>query len=372
MNILMIYRTKVILSEILKEINLHKNDSIILAVTDRIKLVQYSVDSKNINNVKVISVQDLLKGELDNMKFDYIVGNPPYQETTGDTTKPIWDKLVIKSYNLLKNKGTMSLIHPGAWRFATEKSKGAVREVQRIYKNNKITKMELNNTVKGLKTFNAATDYDIITLVKEAPDDIVEVKTETDKKIKINIKNYNIIPTDCIELFSKLKANLHEDRVELINDYSYGSDGRFKHVSEVKSKYFKYPVIYGMPDRGIKYMYSNTTSKGHFGIPKLIIAKAGPLTILDLKGEYGMTQFSAAIVDTPENLVKIQKVIETDNFRALKGVFCGIGPSSSKNAIIDNRGTMFKVIKEFKKDFWKEFYTEEMEKELIEEGRLKI
>jgi len=31
---------------------------------------------------------------------------------------------------------------------------------------------------------------------------------------------------------------------------------------------------------------------------------------------------------------------------------------------------MFKFIKEFRKDWWKEFYTDEMEQELIQEGVL--
>jgi hypothetical protein len=37
---------------------------------------------------------------------------------------------------------------------------------------------------------------------------------------------------------------------------------------------------------------------------------------------------------------------------------------------IDGLGTMFKFIKEFRKDWWKDFYTEDIEQELIQNGLL--
>jgi hypothetical protein len=165
-------------------------------------------------------------------------------------------------------------------------------------------------------------------------------------------------------------AKPNEKKVALINDYSYGTDYRFTHMSQTEDNEYKYPVIYGMPNKGIKYMYSNTKDNGHFGQQKIIIAKASSTIILDLKGKYGMTQFASAIVDTPENLIKIQKVFEKSIFSEFKSKFCGIGESSNKTALIDNKGTMFKFIKEFRKDFWKDFYTDDMEKELIQEGLL--
>ena len=70
-----------------------------------------------------------------------------------------------------------------------------------------------------------------------------------------------------------------------------------------------------------------------------------------------MTQFASGIVDTPENLIKIKKVIDSD-FKIIQSNFVG---SNDKNMFIDGLGTMFKFIKEFRKDWWKDFYVEEME-----------
>ena len=51
------------------------------------------------------------------MKFDVVIGNPPYQEVTGAANaKAIWPKFVEKSFEICKEGGYVSLIHPSGWR----------------------------------------------------------------------------------------------------------------------------------------------------------------------------------------------------------------------------------------------------------------
>lgn len=132
------------------------------------------------------------------IQFDYIAGNPPYE-------KALWAELIPKFYSLLVDKGYMASIHPGGWRFAIERSRKNIKEVRRIYTNNKVIYMELNSFKKGKETFGASTDYDVVIIKKEPSDGKVIVKMEIDGLQEINIKEMGMIPTDRLTVFEKLK-----------------------------------------------------------------------------------------------------------------------------------------------------------------------
>ena len=369
MNILLCYRLHQFKEEIVPKLIKYKDDIIYLVAGSSYdkELIGHMLRLGKINktNIKIYSVQEVLNGDLDSMKFDNIVGNPPYQIPVGDgnKTKTIWDTLTVKFFSLLKEGGEMSLIHPGSWRFATENSVSALKEVRNIYNSNKIIYAEFNSKAKGKETFNANTDYDVITLIKEGYDGEVKVKTKSEE-VYINFNELGVIPTDKISLFKKLKAKEDEEKVHFIYSRSaYGTDKA--NISIEQNTEFRHPVVYTITKKeGIKCYYSNAKDNGHFGISKLILKKGVLDSVLDIKGEYGMTQFASAIADIPKDLVKIQKATKSKEATLMQVSFTG---SCDINAFIDGMGTMFKFIKEFKKDWWKEFYTNEMEQELIKE-----
>ncbi len=51
------------------------------------------------------------------MKFDIVVGNPPYQETVDSAAGvPIWHEFVDLSLNVTVDGGDVALVHPWGWR----------------------------------------------------------------------------------------------------------------------------------------------------------------------------------------------------------------------------------------------------------------
>ncbi len=68
------------------------------------------------------------------MKFDVIIGNPPYQGTAGTQTgQTIWDKIVEVSLEHVKPDGLLTFIHPGRWRQADDKLGYMYRDYQLVY-----------------------------------------------------------------------------------------------------------------------------------------------------------------------------------------------------------------------------------------------
>lgn len=71
------------------------------------------------NNKKLVSnhlvISDFLSYNWGKMKFDVIVGNPPYQSEKRTGTQPLWPLFVNKGYDLLADNGYLGMITPNKW-----------------------------------------------------------------------------------------------------------------------------------------------------------------------------------------------------------------------------------------------------------------
>ena len=160
------------------------------------------------------------------------------------------------------------------------------------------------------------------------------------------MKGYEFIPNDSfVEIYS-LVANESDEKVEIINNSSYHHQR--PHLNKEQVNNFIFPCIYTVKSGDVPtFYYSNINNKGHFNIPKLIwsnfrISSAGSL--VDLNGQYGMTEFSSGLVDKPNNLPKIKKAFDTKRFRDLM-----------EDCAVSDMSINRKVIGTFRKDFYKQF-----------------
>jgi len=104
------------------------------------------------------------------MKFDVIIGNPPYQGTAGTQTgQTIWDKIVAVSLEHIKEGGYLNFINPGRWRQAEDK-------LRYIYKHYQLVYLSIHTVKDGIKTFGAHTNYDVYMIRKQVPDRCARIR----------------------------------------------------------------------------------------------------------------------------------------------------------------------------------------------------
>lgn len=278
------------------------------------------------------------------MKFDAIIGNPPFQilKDGNKKSQAIWPKFVEKAFDLCKKNGHVALIHPSGWRDVD----GNYKDTQKLLKNKQIEYLEMHDSKDGQKTFGATTRYDWYVAKNCSATKETTIKCQDGTVEKCDISKMEFIPNGMFTEISKLMAKDGEEKVEVM--YSRSSyETRKPHMSKEKTDEFCHPCVYTTQKDGtINLWYSSTKENGHFNTPKVFWSNgAASYVHCDKEGEYGLTQFSYGIHDSVDNLESIKKAMETDKFISIMNV-SALGKSHKYNR---------KIIAEFRKDFWKEF-----------------
>ena len=310
--------------------------------SDAYKLNIYEGDTLKMDVKKEFKLHSDFKG------FDVIIGNPPYQHTTGPHTKiTLWNKFINNSLTILKLGGYLVFVNPSGWRNIN----GNFKNIQKEFLSRNLKYLEIHNEKDGLKTFRCSTRYDWYVLKNEIVDTtntIIKFQDGTTKTINVN--GLEFIPNGEYEKIMSMIAESSEDKVSVMHDYSL-YEIRKSWISKIKTDVYKYPCVYTVNSKNELTHYYSSVQRGHFGVPKFIWSNGQISSIgsyVDLNGDYGLTQFSYAIVDEPENLPKIKEAFDSKEFRNLMKL-CAVGQFTVNH----------KIISKFKKDFWKVFLDSE-------------
>ena len=279
--------------------------------------------------------------------FDAVIGNPPYQAVQNNIGKRgggdlLWNKFVIYSLDILNKNGYLCYVHPSGWR-KPESEKSKYKNLFKLMTNeNQMLYLEIHNSKEGLKIFNAGTRYDWYIIKKTKKYINTIIKDEDKIIINQDLSKWDFLPN---YNFNNIYNLLHNNKYPKCNIiYSrtfYGTDKKW--VSKIKTDIFKYELIHSTPKNGIRYMYSSINTNDHFGVSKIIFGDSGIYnSIIDIEGNYGMTQHSMAIKikDINEGLY-IKKYIESEEFKKI------LNSCSWSNFQID-----WRLFTYFKEDFY--------------------
>ncbi len=263
-------------------------------------------------NAANIYTSDFLGLSLEN--FDIIFGNPPYQKQVGlKKTVPLWPAFVEKSLGCLNSGGLLIFVHPPGWRNVD----GLYKKTQKLLLQNDIKFLSIHSENDGLNTFSAATRYDWYVLKKTSHNGNgaqTIVTFQDGLKLNLNIKELQFLPNANFTEINGLLSD-SESRANILYDSSTFDSRK---LSKTKSDVFKWPVVYTVNSLDEPSIMWSSNSMPNHRTAKLIWSNGSkPGSLVDREGLYALSQFSYAIIDSPEVLDCIKKVFDSPRFRYL-------------------------------------------------------
>ena len=253
--------------------------------------------------------------------IDIIIGNPPFQTPHDETRKCgkggqiLWDKFIIKSIDILRNKSNndninneryLCFITPPGWR----KPNSELWSIMTSHNNNRnyLHYLHIIDKKTAMEELQVQQRMDIFVIkcvnsISSTTNESCTIKTGYGSNIveytNINPIDWPFLPNSNFEVIKNIldisscsqHTTNHKQTRVIYDRMAYASDT--KHMSNTKTAEHIYPIVHIMNKRGVGLWYSNTNNKGHFGVPKVILNFNEKLyPYLDASGEYGMGQSS--------------------------------------------------------------------------------
>ena len=301
------------------------------------------IDPNNIYNLNYNEGNTLelnIKEKWDIDGFDAVIGNPPYNDNSGNKGRghTLWTKFIeVALDKWLKAEGYLLYVTPSLWRQADH-------SLQKTMKKYQIEYLEIHDESDGVKTFKCNTRYDWYLIKKVKYYKNTLIKTQKDVIVSKDLRKMNFIPNYNYDLIDDLTKG--DDKIDMLYSRSdYASDK--KHTRKTRDEEYKYPVVYSVNRKNTpKFLWSKiNTKEGHYGKKKVIFGSGATGFIIDDKGEYACCEFCTGVIDKKKNLENIKTALNSTKF---KNEF--VKATAVSKAEINR-----KILKYLKKDFWKEF-----------------
>jgi hypothetical protein len=287
---------------------------------------------------------DLVK-EFGVSKFEVVMGNPPFQAPGGKRTGTtaahgsVWDKFVIQSIAWLLPKGHLAFITPYAWRKPENPLWNTLAHVHQLEYLRVLSKRYVMSSMK------VSIGVDLYIMKNSAPDHDTAMIDDAMAFYKVDATKWGFMPNGRLADIQNIIVP-ESDGIKVIYNSFYDS----RKVSATKTEDYKYPIVHTITQKGLGLRYTNDNTKGHFGVPKVLLNKnEQQYPYNDYAGEYGMSELTFGIpITTKEEGDLIVRAINTDRFKEI-----------IKATKWSTFQTEYKMFKYFKPDFYKEFLPKE-------------
>lgn len=272
------------------------------------------------------------------MKFNLNVGNPPYnadREAGKGSTNVQWNKFAKHCMKYTYDDGHILYVHPSPWRKPDH-------EMWKILSKMEMTHLKMLSLKKSKDIFGAGTKVDFYCMKNSTGSNLTKVIDENDTVSHLDLKKLPFLPGANIPFILNLLTDDPSQAANILYDTTYHG----VHTSETKTDTHSNIVVHTINKKGPIFRYSDR-NRGHYGVKKVIVNETGrsyPLN--DYEGKYAMSQETFGIViETPEEAELVTKAIASEKF--YQNITCS---TKWSNFRLD-----YKMLKYFRKDFWKEF-----------------
>ena len=277
-----------------------------------------------------------------NMKFDVIVGNPPYQKPKSDRrmgsrgASELWAEFVNKGLSILKDDGHFAFIHPNAWRKPEDRNDFW----KLLTQDNQMEKLVMSSGKGDLDWFGIGVRVDYYILQKKAKYKNTIVIDHEGVTHDLDLANFDWLPNYAIGEIAQL---LGKGTSVLYNTFYHTQ----KSHSDVLTTDCKYPVVHTINKSGLGIKYFDKLQEKdttHFGVAKVLLNQNElQYPYNDFKGEYGMSQLTFGIpISSKEEGDEIIKFLNSDKGKRLIA-------STKWNTYYTDYG----MFKSFKKNWYK-------------------
>ena len=217
--------------------------------------------------------------QLDDMEFDVVVGNPPFEEN--ERTK-LWQDFVPLVNQITKENGYFSLIHPGSWKsYATP---GEDTLLENVFMKNNVRYLNIGTAEQY---FQVNSTFDWYVIEKSDPVDASPVVTENGE-FTFDINSLPCVPErftkESLSITRKVIKETPELNINKIQTHHTHRD----YVSNKKTQDFEYPLRHTkLTSDDLKW-----TSKKHSvqNQKKVLLTRSGYIRPEYDEGSCGVTQ----------------------------------------------------------------------------------